>query len=251
MPYRPFGAIATIVAWTDGGTLRSRAGDDRTTTRMSDRLPKPLRIIRYHARLSIAVALGFIVMLLLPHSLRTWTRLLVGWDIGAAFYLVTAFILVQGFDLKRVQARAEQYDEGGLLILILTVAAAVASLVGIIVELGFTRANPHEPLAFPLAAATTVLSWALIHTIFAFHYAHRFYRGPGERGSGLAFPQTVHPTYWDFIYFSFVIGMTFQVSDVQVTSMPLRRVVMTHGIVSFFFSIAILALAVNLGASLI
>jgi uncharacterized membrane protein len=219
---------------------------------MLHRLPKPLRIVRYHARLSIAAAIGVIVLLLLPHSLRSSTRLLIGWDIGAIVYLVTAFILVQDFDLKRVQARAEQYDEGGLLILILTVAAAVASLAAIIVEVGATRApTPREQFAFPLAAITTLLSWALIHTIFAFHYAHRFYRGPGEHGSGLAFPETVHPNYWDFIYFSFVIGMTFQVSDVEVTSMPVRRVVVMHGIVSFFFSVAILALAVNLGASLI
>src|SRR5262249_48283641 len=145
----------------------------------------------------------------------------------------------------------DEYDEGGVLVLILTLTAAIASLAAVVLELGAARPNAHEWFAVPLGVITAVLSWSLIHTIFAFHYAHRFYRGPGERGSGLAFPQTVHPTYWDFIYFSFVIGMTFQVSDVQVTSMPVRRVVMTHGIVSFFFSIAILALAVNLGASLI
>jgi uncharacterized membrane protein len=214
-------------------------------------LPKPLRIIRYHPRLSIAAVLGVIVMLALPHSLRLPTRLLAGWDVGAVFYLATAFLLAQDFDLKRIQLRAEQYDEGGLLILVLTVAAAVASLAAIVVELGAARANASDRFALALAGGTTLLSWALIHTIFAFHYAHRCYRAPGDRCSGLAFPKEAHPSYWDFIYFSFVIGMTFQVSDVQVTSTPLRRLVIAHGVISFFFSVAILALAVNLGASLI
>jgi uncharacterized membrane protein len=215
-------------------------------------LPKPLRIVRHHPRLAIAAVLGVVVVLLLPGNLRLSTRLLIGWDIGAVFYLATAIALVQDFDLKRVQLRAEQYDEGGLLVLVLTVVAAVASLAAIVIELGATRAsNVNDRLALLLAAGTALLSWALIHTIFAFHYAHRFYRGPGIRGSGLSFPQSEHPNYWDFVYFSFVIGMTFQVSDVQVTTSQLRRVVVTHGIVSFFFSVAILALTVNLGANLI
>jgi len=218
---------------------------------LSHRSLKPLRVIRYHPRLSIAVVLGVIVVVLLPHTLRLSTRMLIGWDVGAVFYLSAAFLLVQDFDLKRAQLRAEQYDEGGLLVLVLTVAAAVASLVAIVVELGAARVNAGDPFALALAAGTTMLSWALIHTIFAFHYAHRCYRGTGHRCSGLAFPQETQPNYWDFIYFSFVIGMTYQVSDVQVTSTPLRRLVAAHGIISFFFSVAILALAVNLGASLI
>jgi uncharacterized membrane protein len=212
---------------------------------------KPLRIIRYHPRLSVAAVLGVIVALALPHSLRLSTRLLIGWDVGAVFYLAAAFLLAQDFDPKRIQLRADQYDEGGLLILVLTVAAAVASLAAIVVELGAARANASDRLALVLAGGTTLLSWALIHTIFAFHYAHRCYRGIDNRCSGLAFPKETHPTYWDFMYFSFVIGMTFQVSDVQVTATPLRRLVLAHGVTSFFFSVAVLALAVNLGASLI
>ena len=215
-------------------------------------LLKPLRVFRYHARLCLAAALGFVIAILLPHDWRVTTRVLAGWDVGASFYLIMAFLLVQSFDLRHVNARADQYDEGGVLILILTLFAAVASVAAVVVELGTARAtNPHELLAIPLGVATTLLSWALIQTIFAFHYAHRFYRGPGNRGSGLAFSQTEYPNYWDFIYFSFVIGMTFQVSDVQVTSTALRRVVAAHGVLSFFFSVSILALAVNLGANLI
>jgi uncharacterized membrane protein len=161
-------------------------------------------------------------------------------------------LLVQSFDLERAQVRADQYDEGGVVVLVLTLTAALASLAAVVLELGAAHAaNAHDRLAVPLGVLTTLLSWALIQTIFAFHYAHRFYRGPGDRGSGLAFPETEYPNYWDFIYFSFVVGMTFQVSDVQVTSTALRRVVAAHGVLSFFYSVSILALAVNLGANMI
>jgi uncharacterized membrane protein len=136
--------------------------------------------------------------------------------------------------------------------MVVTLTAALTSLVVVVLELGAARvADSHERFAVPLGVVTTLLSWALIQTIFAFHYAHRSYRGRGDRGSGLASPQTEYPNYWDFIYFSFVIGMTFQVSDVQVTSAALRRVVAAHGVLSFFYSVSILALAVNLGANLL
>ena len=101
-----------------------------------------------------------------------------------------------------------------------------------------------------LAVATILLSWTFIHVIFALHYAHEYY-GEGAKGGGLSFPGDDRPDYWDFVYFSFVIGMTFQVSDVQVTSKLLRRIVVAHGVLSFFFSVTILALAVNLAAGLV
>jgi uncharacterized membrane protein len=212
----------------------------------------PFRAFRYHLRLWLAVGLGFVLTLFLPHDWRLTTRILAGWNAGALIYLVFAFLLVQSFDLERAQVRADQYDEGGVVVLFLTLTAALASLAALVLELGAAHAaNAHDRLAVPLGVLTTLLSWALIQTIFAFHYAHRFYRGPGDRGSGLAFPQSEHPNYWDFIYFSFVVGMTFQVSDVQVTSTALRRVVVAHGVLAFFYSVSILALAVNLGANMI
>ena len=98
-----------------------------------------------------------------------------------------------------------------------------------------------------LAGVTIFLSWVFVHVIFALHYAHEFYdmHAPG----GLAFPGEHEPDYWDFIYFSFVIGMTSQVSDVTVTGQRLRRVVAAHGVLSFVFNVALLALSINLAAS--
>jgi uncharacterized membrane protein len=220
--------------------------------RATPQLIKPFRVIRGHPRLILAVVLGVVVALALPHSLRGSTRLLIGWDCGAIFYLTTAFILAQQFDIKRARLRAGQYDEGALLILVLTVAAAVISLAAIVVELGASHNNDtSDRFGLALAAGTTMLSWGLIHMMFAFHYAHRCHGDLDQSCRGLAFPQEEHPNYWDFIYFSFVIGMTFQVSDVQVTSTPMRRLVVAHGVISFFFSVAILALAINMGASML
>ena len=133
-------------------------------------------------------------------------------------------------------------------ILGLTVAAAVASLGAIFAELG---AGPGRwPVHVFLAAATILLSWAFIHTIFALHYAHEFY--DDEAGGGLAFPGGgAEPDYWDFVYFSFVIGMTSQVSDVGITRQEIRRTATAHGVVSFVFNAALLALTINIAASAI
>ena len=128
-------------------------------------------------------------------------------------------------------------------------SAAVATLIAIFAELGSSAGEHRQPLALVLASATIVLSWTFIHSIFALHYAHEFY---DVDGGGLAFPGgDGEPDYWDFVYFSFVIGMTSQVSDVGVTSKHIRRTVAAHGILAFLFNTTLLALTVNIAASLI
>jgi uncharacterized membrane protein len=214
---------------------------------------KPVRILRNHHKLFAAVALGVVVFFLLPGGWNLPTRMLVGWNSGLAIYLAIAIFTASRFDLKIVRDRAAAADEGAWLILLLTVAASVASLAAVVAELGAAKdAAPFErALNLGLAAMTIVLSWAFIQTIFAFHYAHEFYGDRGSHKTGLAFPACKQPEYWDFLYFSFVIGMTFQVSDVQVTSAHVRRTVMAHGVVAFFFNLAVLSLAINIGGSLI
>jgi uncharacterized membrane protein len=143
-----------------------------------------------------------------------------------------------------MRQRAAQEDEGQAAILVLTVAAALASIVAIFAELS---GGGQHPLRVALALATIVLSWAFIHTIFALHYAHEFY--DETAGGGLAFPGGhAEPDYWDFVYFSFVVGMTSQVSDVGITDKHIRRTVAAHGVVAFIFNTALLALTINLAA---
>ncbi len=185
---------------------------------------------------------------------RPVTRLLVGWDIGVTLYLTLVLHLMTGARVHHVRRDAQLQDEGRLTILVLTVAAALASLAAILTELASPAGStvPRPPIQLVLATITILLSWTLIHTMFTLHYAHEFYDETTTRDRGLAFPGgEKEPDYWDFVYFSFVIGMTSQVSDVGVTSKQMRRAVAIHGIVSFFFNAALLALTVNIAASAI
>jgi uncharacterized membrane protein len=219
--------------------------------------PRPgrlLRIVRARPRLFISSAIGVVVTVALA-VVPQWAfahRLLVGWDIGTGLYLVLAFHMMAGSDVHVIRRRAAEQDEGQAAILVLTVAAALASLAAIFVELGTSGAagGGRQPTRLILAAGTIVLSWAFIHTMFALHYAHEFY--DEDAGGGMAFPGgDEEPDYWDFVYFSFVIGMTSQVSDVGVTSKVIRRTVAAHGVVAFVFNAALLALTVNIAASAI
>lgn len=214
---------------------------------------KPYRVIRGHFKLFIAVAIIAAIYFASAGSGHPATRFLVGWDAGVIVYLAMALYAFFHFDLKRVRDRCAEQDEGAIAMLLGTVCAAIASLAAIVAFLGGAKdAGNVKGLYFLFAVVTIILSWVLIHTLFTFHYAHEFYGygGDGQKG-GLKFPSESRPDYWDFAYFSFVIGMTFQVSDVQVTSKRLRRIVVAHGLVSFLFSVAIVALAVNIGSSLI
>jgi uncharacterized membrane protein len=224
----------------------------QTQPRRICRPPWPLRVARSRPRLFGSGALGIMVTAVLT-ALTAWrlvTCLLVGWDIWVGLYLVLAFHMMARSDVHHIRRRATQQDEGQLTILTLTGAAALASLGAIIAELSASTAGGgvRRPAPLILATVTIVLSWALIHTIFALHYAHEFY--DESNGRGLAFPGgEEHPDYWDFVYFSFVIGMTSQVSDVGITAKPIRRTVAAHGVVSFVFNAALLALMVNIAAS--
>ena len=187
--------------------------------------------------------------MLVPH-MRPVTRFLVGWDVGVGVYLVLAAHMMVRSSIHRIRRRAMQEDEGQAAILILTVAAALVSLAAIFAHLG-TGANGggRGPWRLAFVGLTIWLSWAFIHTMFALHYAHEYY---DRTAGGMAFPgEEREPDYWDFVYFSFVIGMTSQVSDVGVTSKEIRRTVTAHGVVAFVFNVALLALTINLAASAI
>jgi uncharacterized membrane protein len=212
------------------------------------RLPRIVRIVRARPRLFLCGALGLVLIMLLPGDWRWATRFLVGWDIGAAVYLAFSFAAMADCDTAHIRRRSALMDEGRIAILVFTASAALATLAAIIIELGDKGAT-HDPLHLALAGVTLALSWASTHTIFALHYAHEFYAENRYVDGGLAFPGKDKPDYWDFMYFSLVIGMTSQVSDVAVTAKAIRRTVMAHGVVSFFFNATLVALVVNIAAS--
>ena len=213
------------------------------------KLPMPVRLVYSRPRTFIAVAIGIVAFFLMPTSFRLVTRLVVGWDVFAALYLLLAYIMMLRCDVAHIRRSAVLQDDGRFLILLVTALGAFASLAAIVFELGASKSSPE---ALILAIVTIVLSWALVHTAFSLHYAHEYYRG--KKPGGLQFPSgdaRVDADYWDFVYFSFVIGMTAQVSDVGITDKIIRRTAIVHGIISFVFNTALLALMVNIAASAI
>jgi uncharacterized membrane protein len=213
----------------------------------------PIRLVRARPRLFTSVGVGVVLsaVSILVSGWRSATCLLTAWDVSIALYLGLAFQMMARSDVDRIRARAALQDEGRFTILTLTVGAALASLAAIFAELSTSATGgTRQPGHVILATLTILLSWALIHTIFALHYTHEYYDDTG--GQGMAFPGgEAHPDYWDFVHFAFVIGMTSQVSDVAITSKEIRRTATVHGIISFMFNAALLALTVNIAASAI
>ncbi len=173
--------------------------------------------------------------------------------------MVLILMMMAGATPHQMRRRAAMQDQGRSTILAAVVAGALFSLLSLAFIQKEMKASQGASSAGDLAIiiATILLSWFLVHMVFTLHYAHVFY-GPAvddddEDGlvGGLEFPGEKQPDYWDFMYFSFVIGMTCQVSDVQITDRAHRRLALAHGVVSFFFNTIILALTINILASLI
>jgi len=211
------------------------------------------RILVARRRLMVSVAAGLLLLLVLPTSLRVPTRLLLAWDLTAAIYVGAALWMVARSTVETCHARAALYDESDWVITALVVASSAASFVAIFAELAAIKSG-HAPLAIGLTVtgATVVLSWTFTHVIFTLHYANLYYR-PHQRGTqgGLEFPGTRPPDYRDFLYYAFVIGCATQTGDVNTVSHAMRRTTLVHGVVAFAFNTAILALMINVGASLL
>lgn len=204
--------------------------------------------IRHHKRFYIALLTAFLAWWPLA-GLPLPLRLVVVGDIFFLVYLVLILHLTLGADPERMRQRARTEDEGMPFIALLTVGAIAFSLVSIFTLLNSAHGGAGAGLA--LALASVPLGWMSLHSMAAQHYANLYYAeaateegGTGDRG-GLAFPGGGEPQGWDFLYFSFVLGMTAQTSDVAITGPNLRRAALLHGIASFFFNTVLVAVAVN------
>jgi uncharacterized membrane protein len=217
----------------------------------------PLRWLRLRRpRLAAGVASGVLVYALLFFftGISGRLRFVLSWDAG----VLLAMMLLAGLRgtlPNALKGIAAQQDAGKWTVLFLTLVAASASLVAIAGEVPLIKsaAEFEKIVRISLIVATIILSWSFIHVIFALHYAHDYYSSDdgGATSEGLVFPGKAAPTYMDFVYISFTIGMTFQVSDVQITDPAMRMLALTHGIISFFYSTGILALTINLVAGVL
>jgi|tagenome__1003787_1003787.scaffolds.fasta_scaffold20820660_1 uncharacterized membrane protein len=225
-----------------------KAPDDPVLARLAA-MPLPLRFVYARPRTFTALALGIVVSLLLPASFRGISRALIGWDVFIGLYAGLVFAMMLRSGHHHVRRNAARQDDGRFVILVFTALGAFASIAAIVFELGVTHRGGAE---LTLATVTIALSWVAVHTSFALHYAHEYYRG--SKPGGLQFPsgdEDDHADYWDFVYFSFIIGMTAQVSDVGITDKIIRRTATVHGIISFVYNTALVALMVNIAASAI
>jgi uncharacterized membrane protein len=225
---------------------------------MPRKSPPEARVVRLlvaRRRLFMSLVAGLILFFVLPTSLRAATRGLLAWDLATAIYVVAAFVMIAHSSHETCHRRAALYDEGADWMLMgLVVLSASASFVAVLAELAAVKNAPGTPwLNLFISAATVVLSWTFTHLIFTMHYANLYYRPNAHRGhpGGLEFPGHRAPDYSDFLYYSFVIGCASQTADVSTVSPEMRRVSLIHGVVAFAFNTAILALTINVGASLI
>jgi uncharacterized membrane protein len=206
---------------------------------------------RVDIRLILAMLVGMVAFFFLPLTMPGVMRAAIAWDGGAFFFLSVTFLAVGNADFDALKKHAGQQDAKLWIILAIVVVAAVASLASLAIvmqkEPGPNAPSLHARIA--VSVATILISWVFVHMTFAIRYAHYFCSNPAVKGKhrgGLAFPGTERPDFWDFAYYSFVVGMTCQVSDVQVTSGAMRRLTLFHGILTFFFNAGVLALAVNI-----
>jgi len=202
-------------------------------------------------RLAIALGVAAAVAFASSSALSAPVSLLASWDGFVLCYLVIGWLLIARTDEHQTRLRAQRYDPGGYVIFLLIVVAASASFVAIGFMVGDIRELAFWSRAQRLTLSITALflSWLLIHTLFAFHYARMYYflpAGGKQHHRGLKFPEDDEPDYLDFAYYSFVVGMTSQVSDVAVLSRPMRRLTLIHGVLSFIYNIAILAMSISI-----
>lgn len=168
---------------------------------------------------------------------------MVGFDAGALVFLLSCLPMLRD-ESKEMREAARRNDANRFLLLIVTLAVSLVVLAAVASELMDSRTGAWW--ALPLIIGTLVICWAFSNTVYTLHYAHLFYsEARGEDAGGLTFPDTPEPDYWDFVYFAFCLGMTFQTSDVEVTQGRLRRPVTLHCLAAFVFNLGVIAFSIN------
>ena len=210
-------------------------------------LHRHTRFLRRRPHFSTAAAL-FLVLLttMLGAGFGLARGMLYAFDVSALIFLAGIVWMFGRSSTAAIRARVANQDAGRWGVLWSGVAVSAVAIVSLGIEL--RAAERGSVLTIVLGASSLVLSWCFLNTMFGLDYAHEYYKPCKDKNKALAFPGDDEPDYWDFMYFAFVLGMTFQVSDVAIQRRTVRHVALAHGIVSFFFDVFILALSVNVVA---
>jgi uncharacterized membrane protein len=210
-------------------------------------------IITSRPYLISAILLGAVVAFFLPDDLALITRALIAWNAAVWSYLIGMMWVISRADHQKVRKYADKQDENAGVVLAVLLVGAVFSLSAIFFELSaLADAKGAERIGrYVLTVLTLFGSWLLVGVLFCLHYAHMYYRC-GPKGLPLKFPDDEkEPNYWDFLYFSFTISVAVQTSDVSIMSRGMRKLVLGHSVLNFFFNLVILGLSINIAAGLI
>jgi uncharacterized membrane protein len=219
------------------------------------------RFVTSRSHLLIAILAALVASAAIPgKAMRdlpgSQAHVVLAWDVGAAVFLVLWAVTMIRTPIWDMPKRAKAQQDGEWTIFALTLAGIVASVGAIVIEFRHIAdlKNNARDIHLALVIATLLVSWLTMQLVFALRYAHEFYTvsdGSGTTDGGLDFPHEPEPDYFDFFYFGMVLGMTFQVSDVNITSRKIRRLATLHGFIGFVFNTVILALTVNIAAGLL
>lgn len=208
------------------------------------RLPSIYKLI-----VSFSVA-TIISACLMPIRMEGMTRIMIGWDCFSVCMIIISGVIFSSMRPRQIRVLAKQEDAGRIVVFFIVLAATLGSLLGVMLLLGnkdkWLLGKGMETFIY---ITGVICSWILLHTMFAYRYALLYYgdhpMDPDLHTVGLQIPNELWPDYLDFAYFSFVIGMTFQVSDIEISSRMIRRVALVHGLLSFLFNTVIVALTIN------
>jgi uncharacterized membrane protein len=203
----------------------------------------------YKFLISAAIAL-LASLTLYSVRMEIMTRIMIGWDVFSLTMIMTSLLTFFSLCPSEIRVLAANEDSSRAVVFSVVLVTTMCSLGGVLLLLGNKGSwQLSKGLETFVYIAGVTFSWILLHTIFTYRYAHQYYGDhatrKGEIAGGLIIPEETHPDYLDFVYFSFVIGMTFQVSDIQISSRPIRRLVLLHGLLSFVFNTVIVALTIN------
>ena len=205
-------------------------------------------LTRARSRLAVCVAIGLVAAAPLAVFTPWQVSVLGGWDATAFAFIFIVWLGVRGKDSAATEALATREDDSRTAADLILIAASVASLVGVAFALlkAATASGPAHALITAVAVGSVLLSWASIHAIFTLRYARLYYAG----GGGIDFHAADRPDYGDFAYVALTIGMTFQVSDSDLTAKSIRMAALRHALLSYLFGVVVVAMTINVVAGL-
>lgn len=233
----------------------------KTCSRSSMRVTRFINRMDAHHKLVISLIFGSLAVIATASVVEKPINWMIGWLAYGAAHLGLAWVTILSSHPSEIRREVDGQDSNRIMISIFVIVASFVSLFAILFLLydaGKTASRSDLTVHLILSFSCIVCSWILVHTIFTLRYAHLYYnpteddrKGRDRQQRGLEFPHEEEPDYLDFTYFSFVIGMTFQVSDVTISSRELRRLALVHALLSFAFNTLLVALTINVVSGLI